>query len=230
MEQALTELTQKLDALTAQVAYLTEQARIAERSRQDRDELLRDAMPIVNDAFRLTVEQLEEVQEHVDLADVLRLLKRLARNGRNIDRMLDLLESGMDLTQTIGPLGNDAFSKAVDILAEMERKGYFAFARGGARIVDNIVTSFTADEVEQLGDNVVLILRTVKDMTQPEVMSFLRHTVNLAEREAEAPVDISYRSLLGQMRDPNMRRGLAVAMKVLSGIGAQEASGAKPGK
>jgi hypothetical protein len=67
-------LNQKLDLLTDRVQYLTEQAQLAERQRQDRAELVRDLTPIVNDAFRLTTEQLEEVKEYVNLNDLLRLL------------------------------------------------------------------------------------------------------------------------------------------------------------
>ena len=104
---------------------------------------MRDVTPIANDAFRLAVEQLEEVQEYVDLADLLRLLKRLLRNGRHIERLLDQLESVMDLAQTVGPLTDEAFEKAVDVLQAMEHKGYFAFAQGGMQIADNVVTSFT---------------------------------------------------------------------------------------
>jgi uncharacterized protein YjgD (DUF1641 family) len=218
---ALAELNQKLDALTAQVAYLTEQAMADQRQRQDRAELMRDLTPIANEAFRLTVEQLEEVQEYIDLGDLLQLLKRLLRNGRNLDKMLDQLESLMDLTDTVGPLADDAFGKAVDTLAEMEHKGYFAFAEGGLHVIDNVVTSFTADDVQRLGDNIVLILNTVKDMTQPEIMSFVRNTLLTAEREVEKPVDISTLGLLRQMRDPAVRRGLALSMRVLRVIGAQ---------
>ena len=218
---ALAELNQKLDALTAQVAYLTEQARADERQRQDRAELMRDLTPIADQAFEMAVEQLEEVQEYVDLGDLVRLLKRLLRNGRNLDKMLDQLEGLMDLAGTVGPLADDAFGKAVDTLAEMEHKGYFAFAKGGLHIVDNVVTSFTEDDVRRLGDNIVLILNTVKDMTQPEIMSFVRNTLLVAEREIEKPVDISTLGLLRQMGDPAVRRGLALTMRVLRVIGAQ---------
>jgi uncharacterized protein YjgD (DUF1641 family) len=220
----MAELNRKLDALTAQVDYLAEQAQAAQRERQACSELMHDMMPVVNDVFQLSVQQLEEVQEYVDLSGLLRLLKRLLRNGRNIEQMLDQLESVSDLAGAAMPLSTDAFARAVDMMAEMERKGYFAFARGGLRIVDNVVTSFTEEDVKQLGDNIVLILRTVKEMTQPEVMNFLRSTVTLAEHEAEAPVDVSYRALLTQMRDPNVRRGLALSMRMLSGIGAQAPS------
>ncbi len=221
MDQALADLTQKIETLTTQVQYLTEQAQIAERERQSRAELMRDLVPVANDAFRLTVEQLEEVQENVSLNDLLRLFKRLLRNGRNIEKMLDQLESILDLIETMGPLSDEAFAKIVDTLATMEHKGYFAFARGGLQIADNIVTSFTEDDVRKLGDNIVLILNVVKNMTQPEIMTFVNNTLLVASREVEKPVDASLFALLKQMRDPAVRRGLALTMRVLSVIGAQ---------
>ncbi len=79
------------------------------------------------------------------------------------------------------------------VWSRLERKGYFAFARGGMRIVDNIVTSFSEEDVRPLGDNVVLILQTVKEMTQPEIMNFVRNTVQVIEREKDQPVDTSLR-------------------------------------
>ena len=224
MDATLVELNQKIDMLTAQVAYLADQAQIGERQRQDRAELLRDLTPIGQEAFRLTVEQLEEVQEYIDLGDLLRFFKRLMRNGRNFEKLLDQLESLMDLADTMGPLADEAFTKAVDSLAGMEQKGYFTFARGGTRILDNVVTSFGEEDLERLGDNVVLILNTIKDMTQPEVMNFIRNTLLVAEREVEKPVEISYTALLRQMRDPAVRRGLALTMRVLHVVGEQAAS------
>jgi uncharacterized protein YjgD (DUF1641 family) len=221
MDLSLVDLNQKLDGLTTQVAYLTEQAQIAERQRQDRTELVRDLTPIANEAFRLTVGQLEEVQEYVDLGDLLRLLKRLLRNGRNLEKMLDQLESLSDLAETLGPLTDDIFGKAVDGLADLEHKGYFSFARGGAKIVDNIVTSFTEEDVRRLGDRVVLVLHAVKDMTHPEIMTVVPSTSSTAAGDFEKPLDISYLGLLRQTRDPSVRRGLALTLGVLRALGAK---------
>lgn len=223
MDQSMVELNQKIDDLTTQVAFLTEQAQIAERQRNDRAELVSDLTPIANEAFRLSVEQLEEIQEYVELSDLLRLLKRVLRNGRNFEKMLNQLESLMDLVDTVGPLADEAFGKAVESLTELEQKGYFTFAQGGMQIMDNVVTSFTEEDVNRLGDNVVLILNTVKDMTQPEIMNFVRNTLLVAESEIEKPVDISYTGLMRQVRDPEVRRGLALTMRVLQVVGSQAA-------
>lgn len=220
-ETSLAELNHKIDLLTQQVAYLTTQAQQAERARASRDELMRDLVPVANDAFRIATEQLEEVQEYVDLDDLLRLFKRLLRNAPMLERMLDQMESMSELFDTMMPLGDQAFAKAVDTLQIMEQKGYFMFAQGGMQIADNIVTSFTAEDVKRLGENVVLILSVIKDMTQPEIMQFVRNTLLVAEKEVEKPVDTSLPALLGQMRDPNVRRGLALTMRALHALGAQ---------
>ena len=75
----------------------------------------------------------------------------------------------------------------------------------------------------------MLILNTVKDMTQPEIMNFVRNTLMVAEREVEKPVDISYLGLARQMRDPAVRRGLALTMRVLNVIGSQAAGNGRDG-
>ncbi len=220
-ETSIAELNDKIDALTRHVEYLTAQAERAERARTDRDELFRDLQPIAQDAFRLASEQLEEVQEYVDLNDLMRLFKRLLRNTVMLERMLDQMESISELADTMMPLSDQAFGKAVNVLQTMEHKGYFTFAQGGMQIMDNVVTSFTPDDVKKLGDNIVLILNVVKDMTQPEIMNFVRNTLLVAEKQVEQPVDTSMLALMKQMRDPNVRRGLALTMRVLSVIGAQ---------
>lgn len=230
MDQEIVEMIRKIDTLTVQLSYLTEQAQIAERQREDRAELVRDLTPIANQAFQMTIEQLEEVQEYIDLNDVLRLVKRLMRNGHNFEKLIDQMESIADLIDTLGPLSDEAFSKTIATLADLEHKGYFTFARGSRRILDNIVTSFSADDVDRLGDNVVLILNTVKEMTQPEIMNFVRNTLLIAEEEIEKPVDTSMLGLVRQMQDPAVRRGLALTLRVLHVVGSQAEDNSSPSK
>ena len=154
------------------------------------------------------MEQLDEVESYVQLEDVLRLAKRLARNTRNLEQMLDQMESLAELGRDFSPLTQDAFLTMMNRLDEMERKGYFAFMRGGMEIMDNVVTSFTEEDVRQLGENVVLILQTVKEMTQPDMMKMMRSTASYI-REEEPVENVSMMSILRQLNDPAVKRGLA---------------------
>lgn len=199
----LAALSVKLDDLTAQVAYLAEQARLAERRQQERAELMHDVVPIANDAIGLVTEQLEEIQGYVDLSDLLRLLKRLLRNGRNLDRMLDQLESLMDLAQTIGPLSDSMFEKATDVLQAAEHRGYFALAGSAGRAVEKVASSVAPEDLDRLADNLVIVLA--------------------AFRELDGPADPGFRSLLKQLRDSEVQRGLAAVLRVMRAIGANTA-------
>jgi len=221
MDPAVVELNHKIDALTAQVMYLSEQAQLAERQRQDRAELMRDLTPVAEEGFRLAVEQLEEIQDYVDLSDLLRLFKRLLRNGRNLDKMLDQLESLSDLLATVSPLADEAFAKAIDTLAEMERKGYFRLARNGMRSLDHMVTSLTEEEVGRLADGGESLFGAIKEVSQPETIRILRDILLAAGREIGRPVDISYLGLLRQLGNPEVRRGLGLMLRVLQAVGAQ---------
>jgi len=221
LNQVVLELNEKLDLLTGQVAYLTEQARISERSRRERTELMENVMPIAKDAMQLATDQFEEIQDYLKTEDLLRLVKKLLRHRPQLEMLLDQLDGITDLVAIMNPIAKEGTEKVVSVFTDLEQKGYFAFTNSSLRMVDKVVTSFTVEDVDHLGDNIVLILNTIKDMTQPEIMTFVRNTLLVAEREVEKPVNTSLGAILGQMRDPAVRRGLALTLRVLRVIGQQ---------
>jgi uncharacterized protein YjgD (DUF1641 family) len=220
VDPSLLELNQKIDRLTTQLEFLTEEAQRQKRRQAEWDELKADLLPIVDEAYGLSVEQLAELEQFVQLEDIFRLFKRLLRNTRNLELMLDQLESFTELWQDLSPLSRDAFLSLMTQLNELEQKGYFSFLRGGLEIVDKVVTSFSEDDVRQLGDNVVLILQTVKEMTQPEVMNMMRNTAHIVRDEE--PVDTSFLSIIRQLNDPSVRKGLAKTLQVLKSVADSE--------
>ena len=216
MDPTLLALSQKIDKLTTQMEFLTEEALAQKRRQQEWNELKDDLIPIGNEVFRLSIEQLEEVQHHVQIEDILRLFKRLLRNTRNLEQMLDQLESVSELWRDLSPLSNETFLTLMGKLEEMEQKGYFVFLQGGLEMMDRIVTAFDEEDVRQLGDNVVLILEAIKEMTQPEIMTMLRNTAHIVADEE--PVDTSMMSIIRQLNDPAVRKGLAKTLQVLKSV------------
>jgi len=207
--------------LHAKLDTILEQIQDQRRRQEELAELRGDLIPIANHMIKLSIDELAEVGSDFQLEDLFYLVKRLLRDTQLIAGLLDRLESTAELVDEVQRVGKEAFNQAVVSLDRMEQDGYFAFARGGKRILDQIVTEFSEDDINALGDNIVLILNTIKEMTQPEIMNFVRNTLLVAEQEIDKPIDISYSGLLSQMRDPAVRRGLALTMRVLHVIGAQ---------
>ena len=125
LNQAVLELNQKIDALTAQVAYLTEQAQIAERGRRERSELVENMMPIAKDAMQIASDQFEEIQEYLKVEDLLRFVKKLARHRPQLEMLLDQIDAVTDLVHIMDPITKEGMDKVVSVLTELEQKGYF---------------------------------------------------------------------------------------------------------
>jgi len=215
-------LNAKIDALTEQMAVLTDYVLDQRQRQQEWDELKEDLTPIVMEMSNVAVEELEEIEPYVQLEDILAFLKRLAANLHNFETMLDQLESVNDLVQDMTPVANDAFLVAMDQMQEMEQRGYFAVLPELKYMADNVMDAFGPEDVRALGDNVVTILTTVRSMTQPEIMTLVQKLTDSTQEAVRTPddeLDISYLGLMKQMRDPQVRLGLARTMTLLRAMG-----------
>ena len=133
MDQSFVELNQKIDLLTAQVAYLTEQAQIAARTREAIEDLGETAMPVAKDVMDIATRELEDVQEYLDLADLARLLKKVVRQTPNFEMLVEQLGGVIELFDVLGPIPMEVMTKVTKILDELDRKGYFALSQKGLK-------------------------------------------------------------------------------------------------
>ncbi len=219
-------LERKIDLLAEQVALLTEEAVWRKRQREQLNELLADVTPLAGEAMAMATHQLEDLRQRGDLGNLVGLAVRLVEVAPALDRMLVTLDSLSELAADAMPLTHDAMALATDRLGEMQRRGYFEFVRASAGVVDRVVTSFSEDDVNQLGDNVVTMLETVKELTQPEMLALIQHMIEGLQRQQQTVVDEaeeapSLLALAKQLRNPDVRRGMARALNTLAAVSAE---------
>jgi uncharacterized protein YjgD (DUF1641 family) len=213
---------EQLNDLTWKVDHLTQLLETQQRRQQDLDELKADLIPIGNQLLKISIDELAEIGTEFQMEDLLFLLKRLLRNTDTLVALLDRLEAGMGLAEEANLIGKQVFSSAVEELDQMERKGYFAFAREGWSIMDRIVTEFSEEDVRALGDNIVTILYTVRNMTQPEILELANKSLAAIRPEEEIqPESVSTWSLLRELSDPKVRVGMARLLNLLKVLADQ---------
>jgi len=212
----LSNLEAKLDRLAEHVEYLAGQARQDALRREMWTELISDMSPIAAQAMDTMTRELDTTD--LDMATVIRLLKRFAESAEALDATLAQLQAGHGLLEDIMPLTGDAFVAITERLADFERRGYFTFAQEGLAVLDRVVTTYDEDDIRALGDNIVVILDTVRQMTQPEVMTMLSRTVDSMDDVDTEPASLF--KLARQMRDPEIKRGLARLLGMLRTMGA----------
>ncbi|MDH3729695.1 MAG: DUF1641 domain-containing protein [Acidimicrobiia bacterium] len=148
---------------------------------------------------------------------------RLAAIEEQLATITGSLDKLTELTSELSALGGDAFMAATERLAEADRRGYFEFAKAAAGVADRIVTGYETEDVEALGENVVLILDAVKEMTQPEVMAMLRRTALTVRDEGAEPVSLF--GLVRATKDPQVKRGLGRLVALLRSLGGPAQGG-----
>ena len=227
----VTEMERKLDVMSSQVDLLVEELRDQRMRRRQWEELSSDLAPLAGEAMMLASNELEAIQEWVRPEDMLRLVRRILRNTNNIEDGIARFESLMDLLDDIGPLTGEAVTKVLTSLDELEQRGYFEFANAALDIADRVVTAYSKEDVEALGENVVQMLDIVKNLTQPEMLAVAQRMLDALQRQQAAaelePADPpGLFALAGQMRDPEVRRGLARALNTFKVVSASETEAA----
>lgn len=211
-------LEQKLDLVLEYVNQQRLKSEVVE-------DLVSDVMIIGKDFYNSSVVELEKQDIEIDPDEIKQLTINLVKNVKNINEILGLMESIMDLKNDAGPILNEIIIEFTKKMHSMEEKGYFDFAREMGRLFDNIVTNFSKEEVRQLADNVVLILQTVKNITQPEMLVAVNNAVKVyGSVQTDDIKPYSMWQLMKEMRSPEMKSALGFLVAFMKNLSKQNNS------
>lgn len=212
---------------SARLEALLEHMQAQRQAQEEFAELRRDLTPIANQVVKLTIDELEEIGSDFKGEDLLFLLKRLLRDTNLLLGLFDRMEGAVELADEVQRLSRPAFRQAVETLDRLEQDGYFAFAQQAWGIAERIVGEFSPSDVEALGDNIVTILTTVKNLTQPQIMALTNNALQAIQTEPEAEAKVSMWALLKDLLDPKVRKGMARLINMVKVLADQPATPSK---
>jgi uncharacterized protein YjgD (DUF1641 family) len=170
------------------------------------------------DAVSQTVATTDAAAQQALLARMAAQLDELVEENRRARERWEVLD---ELVRDATPVARQAMGSMTDRLDALQQRGYLEFVGSGIGVVDRIVGAFGREDVEALGENVVLMLQTLREMTQPEVLGLLRRTVELAHEPTGPAVEPpSLLALAGRMRRPEIRHGLDRLLRLVEGMTA----------
>jgi len=218
----------QIDEINRKLDIILEEIELQRKHRREIDDLKDDLMRVGNDLYSTAVTELEEVHDHLETGDILHLGKKLLRNVKTMNKMFDQLESARDFLEDVSPLVRESIIDLMNKLDEYDRKGYFQFFKQSETIIENIVTSFSPEDVKALGDNIVTILNTIKNLTQPDMLQAINNAVSVYKKlDIEIEGDVSYFQLFKRMKTPEMRKGIAFGIKFLKSLAETQATNGK---
>ena len=113
----------------------------------------------------------EPVAQTPEATDIAALQGQLARMAQQLEeiaaesrRSRERWEALDELVRDLTPIVRQAMDGATTRLAAMEERGYGEVLTAGAGVFDRILRSFDRQGIESIGDNVVLLLKTIQGM------------------------------------------------------------------
>ena len=205
-------IVEQLDHLGQEISVLTDSARSLR-------ELRDDLSPRVNEAVKILISELAEIESDVQFEDMVLLLKNLMRNVRNLNWSVDQLKNLIDFLRTVEPLLKSAVPQAIYVLDQLEQQGVFRVLSSMLGGVQRIADTYTPEDMEQIGNGLVALVGVAKKLTAPEALSLLDKVaevpagVDLSQAKAVGPI-----GMLFALGNSEVKQGMGVVLELTKGL------------
>lgn len=209
----------QIDEINRKLDIILEETFAQKQSRDSMNDLMDDLSIVGKDVFKNTVVELDKAGVEIDSEALASTGIRLLRNVDTINELLATLESVNDFGKDVTPILQQVGLDAVQKMNELDKKGYIDFFKELSRVLDNVVTHFSKEDVKELADNVVTILETVKGMTQPDMLSAMNNAVHVFKNLDTTDIpEYSLWKAMKEMRSPEMKKGLGFMITFLKNL------------
>jgi len=212
IQEQINDINRKLDIVLDEIVA-------QKKTRQSIEDLTADLTIISKDVFASAVTELDNAGVEIDGEGVKLLVLKLFRHIDTLTDLFNMLESGKDLLADLTPIIQQVGLDSIHKMNDLEKKGYFDFLNQSMKIFDNIVTHFSADDVQMLADNIVTILETVKNLTQPDMLKAINNGLIVYKSiDIENTEEYSIFKALREMNSKEMRKGIGFMITFLKNI------------
>jgi len=183
------------------------------------EDLVADLSIVGADMFRNAVYELDNQGIELDVDQIKIMFFKLIKNIGNFNKVLEMFESLTDFLADAGPIAREVTIDLIKKLHEFEQKEYFEFFKELFRVMDNIVENYSQEDVRLLSGNIVTILDTIKNLTQPEMLRAMNNAINVFKNVDTIDIkEYSVWKVLREMNSPEMKRGIGFMMAFIKNL------------
>jgi uncharacterized protein YjgD (DUF1641 family) len=204
----------RLERLENQIVPLTASARAL-------GELREELAPRVNEAVQALIVELADVEADFQLEDLLFLIKKMMRNIKNLNFILDQMKNLVDFALTAEPLLKSSVPQVIAYLDDLERRGVLRLLGTGMEVLKKVGASYSAEELQEVADGVVRLAGILKKLAAPGALDLLDRAADLPARvDVSAAKAVGPWGMLRGMGDPQVQQGLGVLLEFTKGLAA----------
>lgn len=212
IQDQINDLNKKMDQV---LDYIHEQ----KQRNEVVEDLAEDLSAVSRDAYKSTVEELDQQGIELDIDEVKMLVFKFMRNIDNISSVIDSFESINDLIKDAGPILNEVGIDAIKKLHEFEEKGYFEYLNELYNLLGKIHEYYSVEDLRELSWNIDKLFNIMKNLSSPEMLTKAeKATAQLANMKPEEEDKKSTFGLLKELNKPDTRQSLAFSLRLLKTV------------
>ena len=206
-------ILERLDRIETQIAPLAQTAK-------GMAELKEDLTPLSQQAVKMLINELEDVESGFQLEDLLVLMKRILRSVKDITFALDQLQNIIDFVNTLEPLLKSSVPKLINYLDDIEQKGVFRVIQAMLDVRAKVADAYSPEDIDQIGDVFVSLLGLAKKLSDPHAMAFIEKAAGIpSQLDLVNCKDVGPFGLISVSATKEVKQGLGVLMELTRAIG-----------
>ena len=214
-ERAILEqsIIDRLDRLESRLGPMCESARGLQ-------ELKNDVLPLLNGTVQILIQELGQVESGFKLDDLFRLFIKALRNVKNLTFALEQMENLVDFVQTIEPLLKSSVPQLIQYLDQLERNGVLRIIQAGLGVRSKIATAYSAEDIDQIGDGLVVLIGLAKKLSDPKARDLLDKLAALpSDLDLSQAKEVGPLGLISAAGKSEVKEGLGVMMELTKALG-----------
>ena len=212
-------ILERLDRIEKQLAPVVETAGSVK-------ELRDDLIPLSAQAFRLLINELEDIESGFQLEDLLDMFKTLMRSVKTITFSLRQMKNIVDFVTTIEPLLRSSVPQMINYMDDLEQRGVLRMFTAMLDVRAKIASAYTAEDIDKIGDGAVALLGLAKKLSDPQAIAFLEKVAEMPGHvDLSQSKDVGLFGLISAASSKEVKQGLGVMMELTKAMGKLKSNG-----
>lgn len=212
IQEQINEINRKLDLLIEEVT-------IQRQNREAVNDLIDDVAVIGKDVFKSMVVELDDAGIELDGEALKNLILSLIRNIRNLNMVLETLESMNDLAKDLTPIIKQIGLDGINKFNELEQKGYFDVLNQVGVTIDTVLSKYSREDLRKLSENLIPVTETLMIIADRRVLEKIDSiSTTLRDIKIDEIEEYSVWRLMRDMNKPEVKKSIGFIMAFLSKI------------
>ncbi|MCP3898914.1 MAG: DUF1641 domain-containing protein [Desulfobacteraceae bacterium] len=203
------------DILAERIENIEENLSILTESANSINELKDDLAPRMTELVQALIIELSDIEEDFNIDDLIYLIKKVLRNIKNFDFVIEQTTNLIDFVVAAEPLLKITVPEVTQQLDELDQKGVFKLLSFLIDVSCKISEQINEEDYEKMSGSIVRLSVALKNLLTGPGVDLIERFIAMTENiNTDKTTKVGMIGLLAAMSDKKVQEGLGVVLEL----------------